>query len=347
MVEEVANIDNVAAITAEKSGAEIIEQRKKKLSEFFKKTNVWVILLVIALLVLGIYIRVQPMTNHNGHPGLWDVTTNSWTLGPDLDPYLFLRQAKQLIEQGSLPNIDYMRNVPLGFANSQDTRILTPYMIALTYKITSIFTKINVDYAGVVFPVIMFALTIIAFFFFVREIFRGKDKESKVKANIIALISSLFMIIIPAFLSRTVAGIPEKESSAFFLMFLAFYLFLKAWKTENLKASIVFSVLAGISTGIMGLVWGGISYAYVTIGGAVLIAFILNKVHKKEFIIYLPWLLISVAMISIFGNVPLTDFLIGADTALAFLVLFIMVVHFAIWKTKIKEYFSSKHCLSI
>jgi len=259
MVEEVANIDNVAAITAEKSGAEIIEQRKKKLSEFFKKTNVWVILLVIALLVLGIYIRVQPMTNHNGHPGLWDVTTNSWTLGPDLDPYLFLRQAKQLIEQGSLPNIDYMRNVPLGFANSQDTRILTPYMIALTYKITSIFTKINVDYAGVVFPVIMFALTIIAFFFFVREIFRGKDKESKVKANIIALISSLFMIIIPAFLSRTVAGIPEKESSAFFFMFLAFYLFLKAWKTENLKASIVFSVLAGISTGIMGLVLGGIS----------------------------------------------------------------------------------------
>jgi asparagine N-glycosylation enzyme membrane subunit Stt3 len=42
------------------------------------------------------------------------------------------------------------------------------------------------------------------------------------------------MIIIPAFLSRTVAGIPEKESVAFFFMFLSFYLFLKAWKSERI-----------------------------------------------------------------------------------------------------------------
>ena len=55
------------------------------------------------------------------------------------------------------------------------------------------------------------------------------------------------MIVIPAFLSRTIAGIPEKESVAFFFMFLSFYLFLKAWKTEKLKFAIILGTLAGIS----------------------------------------------------------------------------------------------------
>ena len=50
---------------------------------------------------------------------------------------------------------------------------------------------------------------------------KKKNKKSVNRANLIALISSLFMIVIPIFLSRTIAGIPEKESAAFFFMFLS------------------------------------------------------------------------------------------------------------------------------
>ena len=74
---------------------EIIEERGNKLIEFIKKPKVWVIFFLVLLVILGTYIRIQPMmVNPNtGSPGLWDITTNTWTLGPDLDPWLFTRHA--------------------------------------------------------------------------------------------------------------------------------------------------------------------------------------------------------------------------------------------------------------
>ena len=281
----------------------------------------------------------MPMQDHGGNPGLWDITTNTWTLGPDLDPWLFFRYTEIIVEQGSLPKIDMMRNVPLGFDTSIETPLL-PLMIAGTYYFLNIFSDVSVIYAAAIFPVIMFALTIITFFLFVREIFIRKTKESKTKANIIALISSFFMIVIPAFLSRTIAGIPEKESAAFFFMFLAFYLFLKAWKSEKLKKAIIFAVFAGVATVSMRLIWGGVLYLFLTIAIASFIAFILNKVHKKEFIVYSSWLFVSLILTLVFFSkkISLTGlFLTRLDTAICFLIFLIFLIHFIIWNTKLSE----------
>lgn len=339
-----------------KINKEYIEIRKEKLFNFFKKSQLWVLILLIIALLLGIYIRSLPMADHtqripsftsfilnpvdfyNGKPGLWDITTNTWTLGPDLDPWLFLRNAKTIVEQGNLPDIDYMRNVPLGFDNSIESKLLA-YMIAWTYKILKIFDKeVNIEFAGVVFPVIMFALTIITFFLFVREVFLDKSKESVMKANIIAIISSFFMIVTPIFLSRTVAGIPEKEAAAFFFMFLAFYLFLKAWKIENIKASVMLAILSGISTGLMGLVWGGVIYLFIPIGIAGLLAFILNKIHKKEFLVYLLWVAFSFGIMMYFSRkYGIIEMFTSLSSGVAFFSVFVMIVHFLISRTKISE----------
>src|SRR3989344_7661115 len=90
----------------EKINEELVEERKKKAVAFFKKTNLWVVALLIVALILGYYIRALPMSDHGGEPGvqpgLWDITTNTWTLGPDLGPFLFLRYAKK-IEKGPNP----------------------------------------------------------------------------------------------------------------------------------------------------------------------------------------------------------------------------------------------------
>ena len=328
----------------EKINEELVEERKKKAVAFFKKTNLWVVALLIVALILGYYIRALPMSDHGGEPGvqpgLWDITTNTWTLGPDLDPFLFLRYAKEIVETGSLPEIDTMRNVPLGLATAGETKLL-PYMIAETYYVFNFLGKdVNVEFAGVIFPVIMFLFTIIAFFLFVREIFIRKDstKADKTKANLIALISTFFMIVTPAFLSRTVAGIPEKESAAFFFMFIAFYFFLKAWKSQKLASSIIFGILAGVATACMGLIWGGVNYMFVTISAASLIAFILNKVGKKEFLVYALWIIFSVSLIILFSErLLLRSIVTSLDTGLASLVLFVFIVHFIIWNTKLKN----------
>ncbi len=111
----------------------IIEERKEKVKNFFKSNPnriFWFVL--ILLVILGIITRIQPLLDHGGRPGLWDVTTNDYTLGPDLDPFLFLKYAKTMISESGLPSIDIMRNVPLGFDTSTELQMV-PYMIVLTY----------------------------------------------------------------------------------------------------------------------------------------------------------------------------------------------------------------------
>jgi len=317
------------------SEEDILKIRKEKLVNFFKKGQGWVFIVLIIAVILGVYIRSLPMSDHNGNPGLRDITTNTWTLGPDLDPWLFLRNAQTIVEQGSLPAIDMFRNVPLGFDNLIESQLL-PYMIAWTYKAFRLIgMDVNVEFAGVVFPVIMFALTIISFFLFVREIFVRKSKKSILKANIISLIATFFMIVIPIFLSRTVAGIPEKESAAFFFMFLAFYLFLKAWKSKKIRNSIILGSLAGISTGMMGLIWGGVIYIFIPIGLASLIAFILDKVKKNNFLAYGSWIFVSFSIVIYFSSkYSLIGMFTSLSTGISLLSFFMMILHHFIWNTK-------------
>ncbi|MEK6871929.1 MAG: STT3 domain-containing protein, partial [Nanoarchaeota archaeon] len=326
-----------------------LASRKKKVIHYFKEKQSWVIVLLILAIIFGIYIRSLPMMDRNtglpsfthflfnpmqvyeGRPGLWDITTNSWTLGPDLDPWLFLRAAQTIHEQGDLPLIDTMRNVPLGFDNSLETKLL-PYMIVWTYKFLTLFNK-NIPFtlAGVVLPVIMFVLTIVSFFLFVREVFIDETSRGRLRANAIALISTFFMIVIPIFLSRTVAGIPEKESAAFFFMFLSFYLFLRGWKSRTLTRAIAFGVGAGIMTGLMGLVWGGVIYAFIPLGAAGLIAFILDKVDKKEFSVYSGWVIVSFFILWYFTKrYPVLDLLTSLSSGICAFTLFVMIVHFVL-----------------
>jgi asparagine N-glycosylation enzyme membrane subunit Stt3 len=321
-----------------------MDNRGENIMNFFKSNPKVIFYVILVLLViLGVYIRMQPLMDHNGKPGLWDITTNDYTLGPDLDPFLFLRYAKEMITTGSIPADDTMRYVPLGYDTTKELQMVS-YMIVLTYKALNMFGTYSANYAGAFMPVWMFALTIIAFFLFVRQIFLRKIEDSEesarnyIQANIIALISTLFMIVMPGFLYRTVAGIPEKESVAFFFMFMAFYLFIRAWRTEKFYASLIIGILSGVSTGLMGLSWGGVTYIYITIGLAGLVALVLNKIGKKEGLVYLLWLVSALAItLSFTSRFSITDFITSIDTSLATLTFGAIIIHAILWKTKIHE----------
>lgn len=250
-------------------------------------------LLFIPGLLLSVFISTFIRTRNLY--GLKDITTGGWTLGPDLDPFLFLRYAKYIVEHGSLMAVDTMRYVPLGFETAKESMLL-PYMIAYTHKILSLFiSNVSIEYSSVIFPVIMFAFTIIAFFFLVRKIF--EDYKYK---DIIATISSLFLAASPSILSRTIAGIPEKESAAFLFLFLAFYFFIISFKEQNIKKIVIFSILAGISTATMGLIWGGHIMIYYTITISVFLAFIFNKIDNKRLIAYSIWITLAILILILF-----------------------------------------------
>ncbi len=322
-----------------RGSSDILKERKEKVFKFLTKGQGWVVVLLIVAVILGMYIRALPMTEHqSGNPGLYDITTQTWTLGPDLDPWLFLRSAETIVNEGSLPAIDMMRNVPVGFDNSIESQLL-PYMIAYTHKIANWFGDYPIEFAGVIFPVIMFGFTIISFFLFVRELFVRKTKKGVLKANIMSLIATFFMIVTPVFLSRTIAGIPEKESAAFFFLFLSLYLFLKAWKSLTVKKSVIWGLLAGISTGLMGLIWGGVIYVFIPMAVAALISFILGKVKKRHFYAYGVWLISSIAMLVFFsGRYKLFSTLTSLSSGSAVFVFLVLIVDRLVWNTKIRNW---------
>lgn len=290
--------------TSVKSIEELKQQRENKLKGFWTSPLIF-IPIIILLICLGVWIRMLPLSDHNGAPGLIDISTGSFTLGPDLDPFLFLRYAKEIDAHGGMPVMDMMRYIPLGANTAYETTML-PYMIYYTHEgITWIFNTLypgnpnydkykTVDFGGVMFPVIAFVFTTIAFFLFVYVIFSGKkddpDRErKKMFAGIIATISTLIMIVTPAFLPRTIAGIPEKESSGFLWLFLALYFFVLTLKEQKLWKIIGYGFLAGLMTAIMGSVWGGFIFIYATLGLAVLFAFAIDKLSLEQKIGYVAW----------------------------------------------------------
>ena len=220
-----------------------IDDRKRKILDFARQKKEILAYAVLAIIAfVGFYIRTRNISK------LKDITTNDWTLGPDLDPFLFLRWAKYIVENGSLMAHDAMRYVPLGYDTAGEMKLLS-YMMAWFYHILHFFDKnVTVTYAAIVFPAVMFAFTTIAFFLFARKIFY---KESTTVKNSIAIIATAIFAVVPSLLPRTIAGIPEKESAAFLFMFLAFYFFLEGFTSEKFKNKIIFGILAGISTGLL------------------------------------------------------------------------------------------------
>jgi asparagine N-glycosylation enzyme membrane subunit Stt3 len=323
-----------------------IEKRKKKIIHFLKEKTNWIFYSVLSLiLILSIYIRTLPMHINpaTGKPKLWDITTNSWTLGPDLDPFLFLRWAKYIVEHGKLFVMDAMRSVPLSdicsgascipIDTSGEMKLLS-YLIASLNNFLSIFSKnMTVTYAAIIFPVIMAVLTGIAFFLFTRKLFY---KENQKTANIIALIATAFFVLIPSLLPRSIAGIPEKESAAFFFIFIGFYFFLEAFTSEKLKRGLIFGALAGISTGLLGLVWGGVDFLLLGISGGVLFYFFMGKIDKNKFYIFGIWLISFIAMAMPFSTrYSLGNLVSSSSTLIVFIVFLILAIDFLLFKKKI------------
>ena len=319
------------------SEEDILQQRKEILFSYMKKNYNLVSYIILAVIVF-ISVRIRTLNLDK----LRDITTGTWTLGPDLDPFFFLRWAEYIVENGSLFAVDTMRYVPLGFDTKLEL-ILHPYMMAWFHKLASIFGSESVTHSAVLYPVFMFALTVIAFFFLARKIFVEHVGEKK--ANIIALISSFFLAVLPPLLARTIAGIPEKESVAFLFMFLSLYFFLCAWKSDSFKPRIIFSLLAGISTAGMALIWGGYAYIYLVISTTTMIAFLFGQVTKKKLQVYSIWLIISFIIMMVVLPARYTFRVISQSTVTdsSIFVLFVILIHLLIFRTSIKRYFSKFH----
>lgn len=324
---------------------DLIEKRKEKFLSSIRNYKFLFPIVILVLLAIIVYMGVSVRSSNIS--GLKDISTGDYTLGPDLDPFLFLRWSEYIVANGTLMSIDYMRNVPLGFNTAIEMKLL-PYMMAWFHKFLAIFNPdTTVTYSAIIFPVFFFALTIIAFFLFVEKIFSKHFKNRKI-SSILALIASLFFTYLPSLVPRTVAGIPEKESAGFFFLFLSFYLFMISWESKGFKKSVIFSILAGISTACMALTWGGMVYIFLTLSVAVMFEFVFNNIDRRKTLIYALWLISFVLIvIPISERYSLYNLLGYASTSIAFAVFFILLVDFALFHTKYNLGYKLKRNLKI
>ncbi|MBX4196789.1 hypothetical protein KW805_04340 [Candidatus Pacearchaeota archaeon] len=313
----------------------LFEQRKAKALEFLRKKYLWLSYIALAILVwFSVWLRTLNLSK------LKDVTTGSWTLGPDLDPFLFLRWTKYIVQHGSLMTIDTMRYVPLGF-DVRNELVLHTYVMAWFHKIAVHFGSTSVEQSSVIFPVFMFAITVIAFFFFARILFI--DTLGAKKANLIALISSFFFITIPSLLPRTIAGIPEKESAAFFYLAVAFYFFIAAWKAKKQWHQISLAVISGLSTGAMALIWGGYTYVFLAIGVTLLITFLLGETSRKKLYIALAWMIPHLIITSRLFTLRYVGFMTSFIALIPLLAIGSLIIYNIIFHTRLKRHVESFH----
>ena len=261
-------------------GEDLLTERKKKVLNSLKNKRVWIYIIILVILLS--FSTIMRTSNFRTGNGLKDATTGNYTLGPDLDPFFFLRWTQYIINQGAIPANDAMRYVPAGYDTTQETKLL-PYTLAYFYKFLHLFNNnISLEFAVALAPAIFFIFAALFFFLFTRRLFIKKNVDVR---NIIALIATLFFIVSPILLHRTTGGIPEKESLGFAFMTISLYLFILSLQTKKLSSNIIFSSLTGIFIGFLGLVWGGVSFMFVSLALFMLIKFFIGY-EEKEILTY-------------------------------------------------------------
>ncbi|MBW6442501.1 hypothetical protein K0A97_01815 [Patescibacteria group bacterium] len=312
---------------------------------YHKKFKLMFIPILIWLLIITVYVRTSNI------PLLINAATGEPVLGPDLDPFLYLRHAEDIINGENLGDIDYMRYAPIG-APSYLKRSLMPWTIVGIYYVINIFGEYSVTQAAIITPVILFILSLIGFFFFTYVLFSFKLSEKKSLTG--ATIASFFYAFIPSMLHRTTAGIPEIESLGMVWFWLAFLFFALAWKQkvpeENRTKNkvkikiIILGLISGLFTGLMSWSWGGYTYIYMVISLATFLGFLFNIQFKKNLTIFSSFLFLGVLgeFLKYNGFFSIKESLIIIatsfnDTGFALGVFLILIGNFILFSSKIKD----------
>jgi asparagine N-glycosylation enzyme membrane subunit Stt3 len=304
---------------------DVIEDRKKKIIEKLNLKKNWYWFVVAAIVWFGSWIRTRNL------PLLID-STNGKYIPLALDPHVFLRYVKFVYEHGSLMVVDNMRYFPWGFGFLGDFNFLANVIVYL-HRFLSIFSpSLTIEKTHVIYPVIAFGFGLVFFFLLVKKLFDYR----------VGLLATFLLATTPAYLHRTMAGFSDKESLSLAFMFIAFYFFISAWKEKRIKKGLILGCAAGFFTALMGLIWGGVTFAIATIAGFAFINFVMIKFRKRNFYVYTCWFSTFLFFMFLTGRYELS-FSFGithvVDTAFA---LFAWIVGLVILFLFVKDKFKIK-----
>ncbi len=182
----------------------------------------------------------------------YDENGVSYTYMPDIDPYTYLRYARNYIEKGHLEDerrdgasFDNHMIAPLG---AGVTFLLHPYVIAWQYKIMRIFLpKITLMEAANYFPIIFVLLALIPAFLIGRR-FAGYPG---------GIVTATMIAIMAPIMGRTTWGHADTDTWNVLFPVLLIYLYMRLIDSKDAKHIVGWGVAAGLSTGLYAWAWMG------------------------------------------------------------------------------------------
>lgn len=184
----------------------------------------------------------------------WQYETDglTYTYMPDIDPYTYLRYARNIIEKGHVEDevkngmlLDNHMNAPMG---GDITPELQPYVLAWMHRVMSVFNpKITLMQSATYFPIIFMLLTLIPAFFIGRR-FAGMPG---------GIITATMIAIMPAIITRTTWGHADTDVWNILFPLLLTWLYFLMIDAQDKKHMIGYAAVAGLVTGIYAFAWRG------------------------------------------------------------------------------------------
>jgi dolichyl-diphosphooligosaccharide--protein glycosyltransferase len=175
-----------------------------------------------------------------------------YTYMPDIDPYTYLRYARNLVEKGQFADeirdgehIDTHMIAPVG---GPITLELQPYVLAFIYYAMRIFhPTIPLMQAATYFPIIFILLALIPAFFIGRR-FAGMPG---------GIIAATMIAISPSIIARTTWGHADTDPWNILFPLLLTWLYILMIDAESTKKMVAYGAIGGFVTGLYAFAWRG------------------------------------------------------------------------------------------
>lgn len=227
--------------------------------------------LLILILIVGSNVRLQ---------GLPNIPSGQFASN---DAFLYLSQAQTIVKDGTLPEVEMHRWVPLG-RDLRETLNGYPYTIAYAYQITKIFFPDITIYQVLLYaPTICFliGLAVLCLFLYIRFGFGP------------AAIVGTLLVIMPGSIERSAAGFSDRDAWCWMLATITITTYLWKEGTTSKRLRYLCTVLSGFFVFLGGLSWEGF-------GGFVLVIVIvelwrfLTTDAEERLLEYVLWMLMFV-----------------------------------------------------
>ncbi len=267
-----------------------------------KKISLLALVLIIA--GFGVYLRVQNLK----------FLEEKYLVASD--SYRHFRQARLIIEEGKLPDIDYARNFPEGL-NLAERSTLFPKLLAAFYKgVHSIFPSVSLHYILSLYPPIAIGIALIFLFLFTHRLLGRFD----------ALLALLLLATLPVFSQRTLAGYVDTDALIILLLFSGIYFYSLSFQQNVRTRELIFAGISGGILGILSLVWLGSGMVFLVFCASQLLISWEKNYTKEDLYRFFCWFSPILLLILGFG----TSYWINFQAAFTVLALYVPLVTFCI-----------------